>query len=65
MSKRKCRIIDDVLRKKKQVKRSEYYVNATLKKKSNVESVGASSVSSIKDEFSECVQQHQQQVQQQ
>lgn len=64
-SKRKCRIIDDVLRKKKQAKRSEYYVNATLKKNSNVESVGASSVSSIIDEFSERVQQHQQQVQQQ
>jgi hypothetical protein len=64
-SKRKCRIIDDVLRKKKQAKQSEYYVNATLKKKSNVKSVGASSVSSIIVEFSERVQQHQQQVQQQ
>jgi hypothetical protein len=56
------------MKKKKKAKQSEYYVTATMKKKSNVDSVGASSVSSIVDEFSECynnlMQQHEQQDEQ-
>ncbi len=58
-SKRKCRIVNDVLSKKKKAKRSEYYVNARIKNKSNPTSTStsspreASSVSSIEDVFSE------------
>jgi hypothetical protein len=56
-SKRKYRIVDDVLSKKKKAQRSEYYVNAKIKNKSNPTSTSspheASSVSSIEDVFSE------------
>jgi hypothetical protein len=61
-SKRKCRIVNDVLSKKKKAKCSEYYVNARIKNKSNPTSTStsspreASSVSSIVDVFSERVQ---------
>jgi hypothetical protein len=57
-SKRKCRIVDDVLSKKKKAKRCEYYINAKMKKPShpNGSPREASSVSSIIDVISERVQ---------
>ncbi len=42
-SKRKCRIVNDVLSKKKKAKCSEYYVNARIKNKSNPTSTSTSS----------------------